>query len=85
MGATNETDKSREQTAKEPENASHLPDKLVAQKRKIRASRAAEALSRGEEAAAGLHRAEPSGAVVQGFGPVARKVAVKRWMQRGIA
>ena len=30
MGASNETDKTREQTAKEPENASHLPDKLVA-------------------------------------------------------
>lgn len=35
MGATNETDKSREQTAKEPENASHLPDKLVAQRREV--------------------------------------------------
>lgn len=35
MGATNETDKTREQTAKEPENASHLPDKLVAQRREV--------------------------------------------------
>ena len=35
MGASNETDKTREQTAKEPENASHLPDKLVAQRREV--------------------------------------------------
>ena len=35
MGATNETDKSREQTAKEPENTSHLPEKLAAQRREV--------------------------------------------------
>lgn len=35
MGASNETGKTREQTAKEPENASHLPDKLVAQRREV--------------------------------------------------
>ena len=35
MGASNETDKTREQTVKEPENASHLPDKLVAQRREV--------------------------------------------------
>lgn len=35
MDETNETDKTREQTAKEPENASHLPDKLVAQRREV--------------------------------------------------
>ena len=35
MGATNETDKSREQTEKEPETASHLPDKLAAQRREV--------------------------------------------------
>lgn len=35
MDETNETDKAREQTAKEPENASHLPDKLVAQRREV--------------------------------------------------
>ena len=35
MDETNETDKAREQTAKEPENTSHLPDKLVAQRREV--------------------------------------------------
>ena len=35
MGATNETDKSREQTAKEPENTLHLPEKLAAQRREV--------------------------------------------------
>lgn len=35
MGATNETDKSREQTAKEPENTSHLPEKLAPDKRRL--------------------------------------------------
>lgn len=66
MDETNETDKTREQTAKEPENASHLPDKLVAQRREV-----AEKVARDMEEL--------------GCGPVARKVALKRWMQRGIA
>ena len=35
MGAPSETDKAREQAAKEPENESHLPDKLVAQRREV--------------------------------------------------
>lgn len=35
MGASNETDKTREQTAKEPKSADHLPDKLVAQRREV--------------------------------------------------
>ena len=93
MGASNETDKTREQTAKEPENASHLPDKLVAQRREVAekarhgrtGKRVEAALGSGGSADEPRHRAEPPGAVVQGCGPVARKVALKRWTRRGIA
>ena len=35
MDETNETDKSREQTANEPKSAERLPDKLVAQRREV--------------------------------------------------